>query len=111
MSYTIVIQCSEFSDHDCPYIITDAKVKPFEPRYKIARSMKDFDQQHYKETLFASNETSLPFTAIFAVNDPEDQFEIFNDFIIKHLEEQTPMKRMRIPRQLASWIRELDIVS
>ena len=73
--------------------------------------MKDFDQQHYKETLFASNETSLPFTAIFAVNDPEDQFEIFNDFIIKHLEEQTPMKRMRSPRQLASWIRELDIVS
>lgn len=86
-------------------------MKPFEPRYKIVRSMKDFDQQHYKETLFASNETSLSFTAILSVNDPKDQLEIFNDFIIKHLEEQTPMKRIRIPRQPASWIRELDIVS
>ena len=68
--------------------------------------MKDFDQQHYKETF-----ASLPFTAIFALNDPEDQLGILNDLIIKHLEEHAPMKRIRVTRQHSSWMRDLDIVS
>ena len=50
VKHTGVTQCPEISDHDCPYIIIDAKSKPFELRYKIIRSMEDFDQQHYKET-------------------------------------------------------------
>ena len=44
VKHTGVIQCHEISDHDCPYIIFDAKSKPFEPRCKMLRSMKDFDQ-------------------------------------------------------------------
>ena len=58
--------------------------------------MKDFDQQHYKEIF-----TSLPFTTIFALNDPEDQLGLFNDPIIKHLKEHAPMKRIRVTRQPA----------
>ena len=53
VKHSDVIQFPEIRYHNCPYIIFDAKSKPFEPRYKIIRSMKDFDQQHYKET-FAS---------------------------------------------------------
>ena len=68
--------------------------------------MEDFDQQHYKETF-----ASLPFTAIFALNNPEDQLGILNDLIIKHLEEHAPMKRIRVTRQPAPWMRDLDIVS
>ena len=52
------MQCPEISDHECPYIIIDGKSRPFKPRYKFARSMKDFDQQHHKETF-----AILPFTA------------------------------------------------
>ena len=48
VKHTGVIQCPEISEHDCQYIITDTKLKPFESRYKAIRSMKDFDQQHYK---------------------------------------------------------------
>ena len=58
--------------------------------------MKDFDQQHYKETF-----TSLPFTTIFTLNDPEDQLGILNDPTIKHLKEHAPMKRIRVTRQPA----------
>ena len=48
VKHTGVTQCPEISDHDYPYIIFDAKSKPFEPRYKVIRSMKSFDQQHDK---------------------------------------------------------------
>ena len=67
VKHTCVIQCPEIGARYCPYIIIDTKSKPFEPRYKIIRLAKDFDQQHYKETFAA-----LPFTTIFALNDPED---------------------------------------
>ena len=50
--------------------------------------MKDFDQQHYKETF-----ASLPSTANFALNNPEDQHGILNDHKTKHLEEHAPMKK------------------
>ena len=49
--------------------------------------MKDFGQQGYTETF-----ASLLFTAIFALNDPEDQLEILNNLIIKHLEKHALMK-------------------
>ena len=93
VKHTSVIQCPEISDHNCPYIITDAISKPFEPRYKIIRSMKDFDQQHYKETF-----ASLPFTTIFDLKDLKDQLVILNDLIIKHLKEHEPMKRIQVTR-------------
>ena len=106
VKHTRFIQCPEISDDNCPYIITDAKSKPFESRYKIIRSMKDFDHQHYKETF-----GRLPFTTIFALNDPENQLEILNDLTIRHLEEHAPMKRMRVTRQPALWMRDLNTVS
>ena len=53
----------------------------------------------------------LPFTASFALNDPQDQLGILNDLIIKRLKEHAPMKRMRVTRQPAPGMRDLDIVS
>ena len=64
--------------------------------------MKDFDQQH--EETFAS----LPFIAIFTLNDPEDQLRILNDLIIKYLEEHAPMKRIRVTQQPSPWMSDLD---
>ena len=93
VKHTGVIQCPEISDHDCPYIIIDANSKPFEPRYKIIRSMKDFDKQHYNETF-----AILQFTRIFALKDLKDQLVILNDLIIKHLKEHAPIKRIRATR-------------
>ena len=66
VNHTGVLQCPETSDHDYPYIIFNAKSQPFEPRFKIKRLMKYFDQQHYKETF-----AILPFTASCALNNPE----------------------------------------
>ena len=68
--------------------------------------MKDFEQQRYKKA-FASS----PFTAIFSINDPEDQLGIPDDLIIKHLEEHARINRIRIARQGAPWMTDLYIVS
>ena len=65
--------------------------------------MKDFDLQHYTETF-----ASFPFTAIFALNDPQDQLGILNNLIIKHLEEHALMKRIRVTRQSARWMKDLN---
>ena len=105
VNHTGVLQCPETSDHDYPYISFNVKSQPFEPRFKIKRLMKYFDQQHYKETF-----AILPFTASFALNNPEDQLGILNDFTIKHLEKHAPMKRIQVTRQPASWMRDIDIV-
>ena len=67
--------------------------------------MKDFGQQRYTETF-----ASFPFTAIFALNDPEDQLEILNNLIIKHLEEHALMKLIRVTQQSARWMRDLNNV-
>ena len=53
----------------------------------IIRLMKDFDK--YKQTI-----ARLPFTTIFALNDPEGHLGILNDLAIKHLEEHVLMKRI-----------------
>ena len=89
VNHTGVLQCPETSDHDYPYISFNAKSQPFEPCFKIKRLMKYFDQQHYKETF-----AILPFTASFALNNPEDPLGILNDFT----------------RQPALWMRDMDIV-
>ena len=49
--------------------------------------MKDFDK--YKQTI-----ARLPFTTIFALNEPEGHLGILNDLAIKHLEEHVLMKRI-----------------
>ena len=51
---TGIIQCPEIRDHDCPYIIFDAKSKPFEPRYKIIRSMKGLTNNIISITIHCS---------------------------------------------------------
>ena len=64
VKHTGVIQCPEISDHECPYIIFDTISKPFQPRYKIIRSMKDLDQQQYKERF-----ANTSYTATCTVNE------------------------------------------
>ena len=61
--------------------------------------MKDFDK--YKQTI-----ARLPFTTIFALNDPEGHLGILNDLAIKHLEEHVLMKRIWVQSNL---LREWEI--
>ena len=67
--------------------------------------MKEFDSTRYIETF-----SQLPFSAVYAIEDPSDQLGIFNHLILKQLDEHAPLKRIRVTRPSAPWMKDLDIV-
>ena len=101
-----VIPCPQISDRDSPYVIFGTKSRVYEPRYKYIRSMKTFDQK-----TFVSSFSNQPFSVIDGVDEPEDKLEIFNALITQYLEDHALLKRIKITRAPAPWMKDLDIVS
>ena len=50
-------------------------------------------------------------SVIDRVDEPEDKLEIFNALITQYLEDHAPLKRIKITRAPAPWMKDLDIVS
>ena len=88
-----VIPCPQISNHDSPYVIFDTKSRVYKPRYKYIRSMKTFDQK-----TFVNGFSNLPFSVIDGVDEPEDKLEIFNALITQYVEDNAPLKRIKITR-------------
>ena len=68
--------------------------------------MKTFDQK-----TFGNGFSNLPFSVIDGVDESEDKLEIFNALITQYLEDHVPLKRIKITRAPAPWMKDLDIVS
>ena len=64
--------------------------------------MRDFDQKSFTDSL-----TQLPFTTVYAINDSSDQLGMFNDLIQRELDRHAPLKRIRIARATALWLKIL----
>ena len=103
---TGVIPCPEISDHDCVYTIIDAKAKRFQPRFKIIRSMKNFDKTNFIESF-----SSIPLTTVYAFDDPSDQVHILDTLILQELERHAPLRRIKVSRPCAPWLKDLDTIS
>lgn len=80
-----VIPCDEISDHDAPYIICSIKKPKFETRYKFIRMEKNFEAESFK-----SDVEQLPFTAVYAMETPEDKLDMFNHLFLSCLEKHAP---------------------
>ena len=50
-------------------------------------------------------------SVIDRVDEPEDKLEIFNALITQYLEDHAVLKRIKITRAPAPWMKDLDIVS
>ena len=68
--------------------------------------MKTFDQK-----TFVNGFSNLPFSVIDGVDESEDKLEIFNALITQYLEDHAPLKRIKITRAPAPWMKDLDIVA
>ena len=68
--------------------------------------MKTFDQK-----TFGNGFSNLTFSVIDGVDESEDKLEIFNALITQYLEDHVPLKRIKITRAPAPWMKDLDIVS
>ena len=99
-----VLPCPEISDHDAPYIIANIRVNRFVPRYKYIRNEKSLNVKN-----FTLDFSRLPFNLVYAVSEPNDKLEIFNDFVQKCLDQHAPRTCTRVTRPPAPWMKDLNI--
>ena len=97
---TGIVPCSIVSDHDGVYACINAKVSRFKPRYKYIRDTKTFDSD-----AFIKDFADIPFAVAEAVDDPDDQLNIINTLIKECLERHCPLRRTRVTRPPAPWMR------
>ena len=93
---TGVVPCSIISDHDAIY----ACIK----RLKHIRGMKNF-----KEESFVEDFSTLPMSIISCSDDPDEQLESLNSLILECIERHAPLKRIRVTRPPAPWMKCLNI--
>ena len=89
---TGVVPCSIISDHDAIY----ACIK----RLKHIRGMKNF-----KEESFVEDFSTLPMSIISCSDDPDEQLESLNSLILECIERHAPLKRIRVTRPPAPWMK------
>ena len=99
-----VIPCETVSDHDSPYINVKIPNVRYSPRYKFIRSYKNFDLEKYQEDF-----EQIPFHVIYNITDPDEKLEVMNNLILKCIEAHAPLKRCKMTRPPAPWMRDLQI--
>ena len=105
ISYTDVLPCPLVSDHDAVYACVNIKVPRFEKRYKFIRHEKNF-----REEDFIADFKTLPLSSVYGVSDPEDKIHIMNSLIKECIDRNAPLKRTKITRPPAPWLKDPDIV-
>ena len=101
-----VLHTDEISDHDMPYTILNVKKERYEQRYKYIRSEKDIDINSY-----VSDFRELPLNLVYAFDEPDDQVTILNKLVLDCIEKHAPIKRVRLTRPVAPWMKDESIVN
>jgi len=104
VTYCNVLPCPTISDHDGPYACINVRVKRFQPRYKLLRNEKRFDESAFKKEL-----SSVPFNVVYSIDDPNEKVDIFNSLFKSCLDKHAPLRRTRITRPPAPWLNKEDI--
>ena len=99
---TDVIPCDTVSDHDCPFM--NIKTIKFQPRQKSIRDFKNLSD-------FKSDFAQLPFSTIYAFEDPNEQLSVFNSLILECLNVHAPIKTCKMTRPQAPRMRDLKITT
>jgi exonuclease III len=106
ITHTDVLPCSIASDHDGSYACINIRVERFRPRYKYIRYEKQFDQE-----AFLKDFSTLPLSLIYSTNDPNDQLDMLNKLFNECLERHAPLRKEKITRPPAPWLKTNEIPS
>ena len=68
-----VLPCCEISDHDGLYIGINVRIERYQPRFKYIRDNGNLILENFKAEF-----QKLPFSTVYAKEDPEDKLDIFN---------------------------------
>ena len=101
-----LMPCPLISDHDGPYVTINVRVARYAPRYKYLRNEK-----HFTKSAFVEDFSKLPFQLVYAFDDPDDQISTLNSLIIECLERHAPLRRTKLTRPPAPWMKDIKIQS
>ena len=104
VTYTNVFPCPTVSDHDAPYVCRNVRVKHFQSRYKFIRSEKEFDEQKFIEDF-----SKLPLNLIYSTDDIDEKLNLFNSTFPSCLDIHAPLRKIRVTRPPAPWLKSDDI--
>lgn len=101
---TDVLATPEISDHDMPYLIVNARLNRFEPRFKYIRSERLFSPEAFLQDI-----SELPFSTVYAVDDIDEKIDIFNELLRSCIDRHAPLVRCKLTRPPAPWLQDVDI--
>jgi hypothetical protein len=101
---TGIIPCSIVSDHDGIYASINVRVPRFEARHKYIRDIKSLN-----ESLFIEDFSTLPLSVIAYSDDPDEQLESLTSLFVECLERHAPLRRVRVTRPPAPWMKSPNI--
>jgi hypothetical protein len=90
---TDVLATPEISDHDMPYLIVNARLNRFEPRFKYIRSERLFSPEAFLQDI-----SELPFSTVYAVDDIDEKIDIFNELLRSCIDRHAPLVRCKLSR-------------
>ena len=99
-----VLPTPEISDHDAVFVCLNTRVARFEPRFKIIRDMKNFELQSY-----VNDAAMLPYNMVYATDSANDTLDSLNKLLLSCIERHAPLKRIKITRPQAPWMKDLVI--
>ena len=97
---TGIIPCSIVSDHNAIYACVNVRLPRFQPRYKFIRDIRNFNKDVFKEDF-----STLPLSVIYYSDDPDEQLETLNTLISECLERHPPLRKVRVTRPPAPWMK------
>ena len=99
-----IVYCDEISDHDAPFAIFKNSPAKYETRYKFVR-----DERTLSMDDFVKDFATLPLSIVYAVQDVSDKVDLLNKLTIECIEKHAPMRRVKITRPPAPWMKDLNI--
>ena len=79
-------------------------MEQYQPRFKYIRDNSKLVLEDLKADF-----QKLPFSTVYAMEDPEDKLDIFNNLVTECIDRHAPLKRIKCTRPPASWLKSLDI--
>ena len=92
------------SDHDVPYVCINVRITRFVPRYKFIRNEKNFNAHAFIEDF-----EQLPLSIVYSTDDPDMQVGLLSSLIRECIGRHAPLKRTKVTRPPAPWMKDLDI--
>ncbi|XP_057296305.1 uncharacterized protein LOC130625270 [Hydractinia symbiolongicarpus] len=83
------------------HFITNAQCKP---RFKYIRDYKNYILNDY-----VTDFSQLPLSVVYSSESADDKLDIFNELISSCIERHAPLKRIKVTRPPAPWLKDLRI--